>query len=132
MSPLKDSARNAEVDKILNGLANFAAADFEDDTALSVDSLGFAKPFLTVTLSFENGDKKTVVIGNEKGSEGKRWVRSSDKVATFLVYKYTIDNIDRSLNALRGIPDKKPEAIPKNRPAGAKKDKKKAAAKVKK
>jgi hypothetical protein len=132
VSPLKDSARNAEVDKILNGLANFAAADFENDTAISADSLGFAKPFLKITLSFENGDKKTVVVGNEKGSEGKRWVRSSEKPATFLVFKYTIDNIDRSLNALRGIPEKKPEAVSKSTPAGSKKDKKKAASKVKK
>jgi Domain of unknown function (DUF4340) len=128
-SPVKDSARNSEVDKILNTLANFAAADFEEDTAISIDSLGFRKPYLQVTLSFENGDRKTVNIGNEKGSEGKRWVRSSDKPATFLIYKYNIENIDRSLNALRGIPEKKPEPAPKITPAGTKSDKKKQAPK---
>ncbi len=128
-SPVKDSARNSEVDKILNTLANFSAADFEEDTAITADSLGFTKPFLQVSLSFENGDRKSVFIGNEKGSEGKRWVRSSDKSATFLIYKYNIENIDRSLNALRGIPEKKPEPAPKITPAGAKNDKKKAAQK---
>ncbi len=123
-SPAKDSARNSEIDKILNGLSNFSASDFEEDTAISADSLGFSKPFLRVTLAFENGDKKTVLIGNEKGSENKRWVRTSDKPATFLVPKYNIDNIDRSLNALRGIPEKKPDSAQAKGPAAAKKSKK--------
>jgi hypothetical protein len=130
VSPVKDSARNAEVDKVLNALSNFSAADIEEDTAISADSLGFTKPYARVALSFENGDKKTVLVGNQKGSEGKRWVRTSEKPATFLVYSYTIDNIARSINALRGIPEKKPEPVPAKTPAGAKKDKKKPAPKA--
>lgn len=130
VSPVKDSARNAEVDKVLNALSNFSAADIEEDTAISADSLGFTKPYARVALSFENGDKKTVLVGNQKGSEGKRWVRTSEKPATFLVNGYTIDNIVRSVNALRGIPEKKPEPVPAKTPAGAKKDKKKPAPKA--
>ncbi len=133
VSPVKDSAKNSEVDKILNTLANFSASDFEENAALSPDSLGFSKPYLRVTLSFENGDKKTVLVGNEKGSEGKRWVRTPEKPATFLVYKYNIDNVDRSVNALRGIPEKKPEpAAAKAKPALKKSNKKPVGAKVRK
>jgi|WetSurMetagenome_2_1015567.scaffolds.fasta_scaffold00051_26 hypothetical protein len=128
-SPVQDSARNSEVDKILNALANFSAAEFEDDTSISADSMGFTKPYLQVSLSFENGDRKVVTVGNEKGSQGKRWVRVSDKPATFLIYKYSIENIDRSVNALRGIPEKKPEPAPKITPAGAKNGNKKTPAK---
>ncbi len=112
VSPVKDTAKNTVVDKILNTLSNFAAADFENDTSLSADSLGFAKPYLRVTVSFENGDRKTVLVGNEKGTQGKRWVRTPDKQVTFLVYKYNIDNIDQSVNALRGIAEKKPVPAP--------------------
>jgi hypothetical protein len=111
-SPVKDSAKNTEVDKILNALSSFSAADFEANSALSEDTLGFTKPMLRVTVSLENGEKKIVTVGNEKGSEGKLWVRTPDKPVTFLVNKYTIESIDRSVNALRGIEEKKPEAKP--------------------
>jgi hypothetical protein len=109
VSPVKDSAKTTEVDKILNTLFSFYAAEIEENTSISEDSLGFKKPYLTISVTLEGGDKKTVIIGNEKGSEGKRWIRTPDKPATFLVYKYNIDNLDRSLNDLRGIEPKKEE-----------------------
>jgi hypothetical protein len=109
MSPVKDSAKNTEVDKILNTMSTFSASDFEEDTVISSDSLGFSKPFLRVTVSMENGEQKTVFVGNEKGSEGKRWVRTPEKPVTFLIYKYNAENLDRSVNALRGIEEKKPQ-----------------------
>ncbi|HUI93956.1 MAG TPA: DUF4340 domain-containing protein [Chitinivibrionales bacterium] len=134
LSPVKDSAKNTEVDKILNSMSNFSAADFENDTTISKDSLGFTKPYLTVTVALENGEKKTVIVGNEKGSEGKRWVRTPDKPVTFLIYKYNVDNLDKSVNALRGIEEKKPAQPVKPAPAQQKKtekkEKKKSAAKA--
>jgi hypothetical protein len=90
VSPVKDSAKNTEVDKILNAMAKFSASDFEQDTTISPDSLGFTRPFLRVTVSMENGEQKTVLVGNEKGSEGKRWVRTPEKPVTFLIYKYNV------------------------------------------
>jgi hypothetical protein len=128
MSPVKDSAKNTEVDKILNAMSSFSASDFEEDTAISSDSLGFTKPFLRVTVSMENGEQKTVAVGNEKGSEGKRWVRTPDKPVTFLIYKYNVENLDRSVNALRGIEEKKPQPPQPSKPP-PKQAKKKAAAK---
>jgi hypothetical protein len=134
VSPVKDSAKSAEVDKILNTLMKFSASDFEEDTAISTDSMGFTKPFLTVTVSLENGEKKTVVVGNEKGSEGKRWIRTPDKDVTFLIYKYNVESLDRSVNALRGIEEKKPAPAPAKPPAkgAAKAEAKKKTAAAKK
>lgn len=129
MSPVKDSARNTEVDKILNTMSSFSASDFEEDTTISSDSLGFTRPFLRVTVSLENGEQKTVFVGNEKGSEGKRWVHTPDKPVTFLIYKYNVENLDRSVNALRGIVEKKPEAKPQPAKMPPKQEKKKAAVK---
>jgi hypothetical protein len=130
VSPVKDSARNTEVDKILNTMSGFAASDFEEDTAISVDSLGFTKPYLKVTVSLENGDKKNIVVGNEKGSEGKRWVRTPEKPVTFLVYKSNVENLDRTVNNLRGIEEKKPQP-PQNAKMAGRVDKVKKAKKVK-
>jgi hypothetical protein len=128
VSPVKDTAKNAEIDKIFNTLSSLSAMEFED-AALSDDSMGFAKPYCTVTVSMENGDKKTVVLGKQKASDGRRWVRTPDKNATFLIPKYSVDNLDRSINGLKGIEEKKPEAKNPATKATAKKEKKKAGAK---
>jgi hypothetical protein len=128
VSPVKDSAKSTEVDKILNAMSNFSASDFEEDTSISADSLGFTRPFLRVTVSMENGEQKTIIVGNQKGSEGKRWVRTPDKPVTFIIYKYNIENLDRSLNALRGIEEKKPQP-PQPSKLPQKQEKKKASAK---
>jgi len=108
LSPVKDSAKSAEVDKIFNTMSQLSAMEFED-AALTDDSMGFAKPYCTVTVALENGDKKTVIIGKEKASDGRRWARSPDKTATFLVPKYSVESLDRSINGLKGIEEKKPE-----------------------
>jgi Domain of unknown function (DUF4340) len=131
VSPVKDTAKGPEIDKIFNTLSSLPAMEFED-AALSDDSMGFAKPYCTVAVSMENGDKKTVIIGKQKAADGRRWVRTPDKNATFLIPKYSVDNLDRSINGLKGIEEKKPETrqAPAKGPAKpTKKEKKKTAAK---
>jgi hypothetical protein len=122
VSPVKDSAKAPEIDKIFNTLSSLSAMEFED-AALSDDSMGFAKPYCTVTVSMENGDKKAVIIGKEKATDGRRWVRTPDKNATFLIPKYNVESLDRSVNGLKGIEEKKPEAKPAAPKAPAKKKK---------
>jgi hypothetical protein len=127
ISPVKDTAKSSEVDKILNTMSNLSAMEFED-AALSDDSLGFAKPYCSVSVSMENGDRKVVIIGKKKGTDERRWVRTPDKNATFLIPKYNVESLDRSINSLKGIEEKKPAAKPapaaKMQPQ-AKKEKKK-------
>jgi hypothetical protein len=122
VSPVKDTAKIAEIDKILNSMSQLSAMEFED-AALSDDSMGFAKPYCTVTVSMENGDKKVITVGKEKASDGRRWVRTPDKNATFLIPKYNVENIDRSVNGLKGIEEKKTDAKPAASKAPAKKKK---------
>jgi hypothetical protein len=126
-SPVKDTAKTPEVDKILNTMSSLSATEFED-APLSDDSMGFAKPYCTVTVALENGDKKVVVIGKKKGTDEKRWIRTPDKSATFLVAKYTVESLDRSINNLKGLEEKKPVAKPAAAKikAAMKKEKKKA------
>jgi hypothetical protein len=117
VSPVKDSAKMAEVDKILTTMSQLTAMEFEDNTTLTEDSLGFVKPYLTVTVAMENGDKKVITIGRQKAVDGRRWIRTPDKNATFLIPKYNVESFDRSINGLKGIEEKKPE--PKPAPAKA-------------
>ncbi len=112
ISPVKDSVKEPEVEKILNAMSNLNAMDFESNASLSEDSLGFSKPYCIVTASLDNGTKKTIVLGKQKSSDGTRWVRTPDKNATFLLSKYLIENIDRSINNLKGIEEKKPDTKP--------------------
>jgi Domain of unknown function (DUF4340) len=124
VSPVKDSAKPAEVDKILTTMSQLSAMEFED-ASLSDDSMGFAKPYCTVTVSLENGDKKLAIIGKQKAVDERRWVRTPDKNATFLIPKYNVESLDRSINGLKGIEEKKPEKKPAAPKAPLKKEKKK-------
>jgi hypothetical protein len=62
-------------------------------------------------------------VGKEKASDGRRWVRTPDKNATFLIPKYNVESFDRSINGMKGIEEKKPEAKPAASKAPAKKKK---------
>jgi len=106
-SPLKDTVNQSVVNTLLDNVVKFNTTDFEENTALTDDSLGFTNPSLTVTASLENGDKKSLIFGKDKNS-GKRWVRTSGNPTTFIVDKYLFDNVNKTVNALRGIEEKKP------------------------
>jgi hypothetical protein len=115
VAPVKDTAKTTVMDQLLGNLSNLNALDFEDNSTLSDDSMGLAKPYLTISIALTNGDKKIVSIGKEKGSTSRRWAKTPDKNAVFLVDVNTVKDFDKSVNALRGIEEKKP-AVPVKKP----------------
>jgi hypothetical protein len=108
VKPEKFKAKKEKADEIVNALSTFAAAEFETDRALTPDSMGFTKPKLVVSVTLQNGETKTVIIGKKKGSSGQYWAKNPENTkAIFLIQEYNINNINFGPAALKDVPEVK-------------------------
>ncbi len=106
LEPIKNPAKTEEVEGILEKLASLNATDFQD-AALPDTAMGFDKPELGVTISFKNGSSRNVIFG-KKNSDNKYWVKTDGKEQIFLISDYTVNQINKKLNDLKGEPLVKP------------------------
>jgi|GEM_PF-624113 hypothetical protein len=129
-SPEKFKAKKDKVEDVLNTMSRLVAADFETDTAISADSMGFSKPELVVAATLQNGETKTVTFGKKKSPANQFWAKTPDNTrAIFLAYDYNVTSMGQTLNTLKDVPEVKKDA-PAAKPApGAKPGAKPAAPK---
>lgn len=89
-------AKQSAVDAVLGTLSNLRATDYED-SSFTDDIMGFAAPNLTITVTLRDGNEQSLVLGVEKATSGKLWVRSSKKPDfTLLVHKSTVEKLDKT------------------------------------
>ena len=135
VQPEKVKAKKDKVEDMLNTFSKLTAVDFETDTAITADSMGFTKPQLVVSATLQSGETKTVIMGKKKGTTGQYWTKNPDNTkAIFLVAEYNFNNLNQGLNALKDVPEVKKDTTakaPAPAPAAPKKETK-AKAKAKK
>ena len=106
VQPEKFKAKKDKAEQIINTLSTLNAADFESDTAISADSMGFAKQNLIVTATLQSGETKTVIVGNKKGTTSQYWAKNPENTkAIFLIAEYNINNLNQGLSALKDVPE---------------------------
>jgi hypothetical protein len=131
--PEKVKAKKDKADELINTLSAFATSEFETDKALTPDSMGFSKPKLVVSVTLQNGETKTVVIGKKKGS--MYWAKNPENTkAVFLIQEYQFNNLNQGVNSFKDVPPppapaKKEEAKPAKAAAAKAGSAKKAEAK---
>jgi hypothetical protein len=108
--PDSAKAKTEVVDEILNTAADFRAAEYEDNAALTDSAMGFASPEVVLTFNIKGGNSKQIIVGRKNEASGNKfWVRNPEKPAyTFLVEDVNILKFDKNKNSLLGIEEKKP------------------------
>lgn len=106
LQPIKNPAKTEEVESILDKLANLTATDFQDDVISDAD-MGFDKPELGVTVSFKNGSSRNIIFG-KKSADNKFWVKVEGNEQIFMIGEYTVNQINKKLDDLKGEPLLKP------------------------
>jgi len=101
-APKACPADSLTVSRILTTLSNFTTADWED-TVRSDSALGFNDPYLVVAIGLDNGDKKVLTIGGEKGKDNQRWLKADDKEAVFVMYKSRFDDFNKTFDQIKKI-----------------------------
>jgi hypothetical protein len=133
VQPEKAKAKKDKVEELLNTLSNLAAVEFETDTAITADSMGFTKPQLVVSATLQSGETKTVIMGKKKGTTGQLWTKNPDNTkAIFLVAEYNFNNLNKGLAAFKDVPEVKKDTTAKAPAPAAPKKEAKAKAKAKK
>jgi hypothetical protein len=109
--PEKVKIKKDKVEDALNTMSRLQAADFETNTALSADSMGFSKPELVITATLQNGETKSVIFGKKKTPVNQYWAKTPDNTkAIFLAYDYNVTSMGQTLNGLKDIPEVKKDA----------------------
>jgi hypothetical protein len=109
--PEKTKAKKDKVEEILNSFSKLQTVDFETDTAITADSLGFTKPQLVVSATLQSGETKTVTFGKKKGTTGQLWVKTPENAKTiFLVAEYNFNSLNQGIAALKDVPEVKKDA----------------------
>ena len=104
-APEKFKAKKDKVEDVLNTFSKLAAADFESETTLSADSMGFTKPQLVISATLQSGEVKTMIAGKKKGTSGQYWVKNPENTkAIFLVAEYNINSMNVGINSLKDVP----------------------------
>ena len=106
IEPAKNPAKTEAVDEILSKLSMLNATEFQDEV-LADTAMGFDKPELGVTVSFNNGSSRNVIFG-KKSSDNKYWVKTDDKDQIYLISEYYFNQINKKLDDLKGEPLVKP------------------------
>lgn len=106
LEPIKNPAKTDVVNGILDKLSQFNASDFQDDV-LADTAMGFDKPMLGVTVSFDNGSSRNLVFG-KKNKDNKYWVKTDAKDQIYLVTEYYFNQVNKKLEDLKGEPAVKP------------------------
>jgi hypothetical protein len=113
ISPASEAADPAKVDEVVNALARLTCMSWEENAALSDDSMGLAEPQLVAKVELEGGVERVVQVGKKVGAESKYWVRTPDQPGqTFHVSSYTIEKLDRKAEDFRAPPVAATEAKP--------------------
>jgi len=108
LQPIKNPAKTDAVDGILDKLAKLNATDFQDEI-LPDTAMGFDKPELGVTVSFDNGSSRNLIFG-KKNKDNKYWVKTDGKKQIYLISEYYFNQINKKLEDLKGEPMVKPIA----------------------
>ena len=122
--PEKAKAKEEEVDAIETTLASLKAVDFAEDYDLKKYQLD--KPQISITAILEDKEEKRILIGKKDEEKSQYYVKNQAKKTIFLVEKYQIDKMNKTLQDLKKE-EKKEEAKrtdeKKEEKAGSKKEK---------
>jgi hypothetical protein len=105
--PEKAKAKEEKVDSIENTLASLKAIDFAEDYDLKKHQLD--KPQISITAILEDKEEKIILIGKKHEEKDQYYVKNQAKKTIFLVGKYQIDKMNKTLKDLKEE-EKKEEA----------------------
>jgi hypothetical protein len=90
IEPVKGKAKKDKVIDLLNKMLHLAAADFEGDTTLSAEKMGFTKPELSLSVTLGSGRARSLIVGGKKVA--MNWIKNPDIGKTvFTVYEYDVN-----------------------------------------
>lgn len=130
--PVVRKAAADKVEAMLNALTRLTCMDWETNAQLTDKDMGFAEPELTVTVGLEGGGERTIVIGKLVENQSKFWVRNPELPGvTFFVSSYTIETLDKNVEALSAAEEIAQDSASAPEPAPKKVASKKAGKKAK-
>ncbi len=97
--PEKANAKEEEVDAIEITLASLKAVDFAEDYDLKKYQLD--KPQISITAILEDKEEKRILIGKKDEEKSQYYVKNQAKKTIFLVGKYQIDKMNKTLQDLK-------------------------------
>jgi hypothetical protein len=97
--PEKAKAKEEEVDTIENTLASLKADDFAEDYDLKKYQLD--KPQISITAILEDKEEKRILIGKKDEEKSQYYLKNQAKKTIFLVGKYQIDKMNKTLQDLK-------------------------------
>ena len=97
--PEKANAKEEEVDAIEITLASLKAVDFAEDYDLKKYQLD--KPQISITAILEDKEEKKILIGKKDEEKSQYYVKNQAKKTIFLVGKYQIDKMNKTLQDLK-------------------------------
>jgi hypothetical protein len=108
--PILAPAKKQEAENVVGALADLNCADWEKDTSLTSEDMGFDKPELVATVILDNDDTRQVMIGKKKEDTSQFWVKAEGKDdIVFLVYDHVINDIDKNIAQLKKEEEEKSE-----------------------
>jgi hypothetical protein len=128
VKPENAKAKKDKVDDLVNTLSSLSTSEFETDRTLTPDSMGFTKPKLAISVTMQNGETKTVMVGKKKGTSGNYWAKNPENTkAVFLIQEYNFNNLNKGLKDLKDDPEAEKKAQEKAAAEAAKKSMSKSA-----
>jgi len=97
--PEKVKAKKEEVKNIGTTIASLRAIDFAEDYDLKKYQLD--KPQITITAILEDKEEKRLLIGKKHEEKSQYYLKNQAKKTIFLVGKYQIDKMNKTLQDLK-------------------------------
>ena len=103
VQPAVYKADDTQVREALSALLNAKVADFINDAPTAVTEYGLGKPHVMATVYLKNGTQQSLLFGFKQTEAGKDgvYVRRGERAPVYTVHEYVMNDVDRSLLALR-------------------------------
>ncbi len=95
--PRECPAQSTTVTRLATSLATLRAGKFADDVTL--EDSGLVEPQTRITMTFEDGSTKTLLIGNKK-EDNYFYAKAGDKKNIYEIYKGIVEKLTPSLQEL--------------------------------
>jgi len=108
--PVSSLAEKTEVENVLRALSSLRAADFAGKEEI-IES-GIDEPTYQISVELKDGQKKTLLVGNNKG-EHQYYAKNEEKKYMYLLYKSTLENLTPEVKKLEKVeiePEEEKEA----------------------
>ena len=100
LEPVREKAKNYEIDGILNKLDDLMAEEFVVEKAERLSEYGLDPPDTAITMVLGDDTAKILLVGKKLPDGGAAYAKTADEDVIFIVAKDVIDELGKDLDAL--------------------------------